>query len=133
MLRMDTPPDPKELLARAVVYLRRGEPGRAIEILTTAIEAAPADADLHFLRANAGTGSGDAALVDYSTALRLDPQLADAFFHRGRAFADKGEHAAAVADLTRAIALEPDNAAAYNLRGIVRADAGDRDAAVADF
>ena len=42
-----------------------------------------------------------AAIRDFSTALRLDPQLAEAFFHRGRALRrSSGDHAKAVADLT---------------------------------
>ena len=44
------PPDPKELLARTEVYLRRSEPDRAIEALTQALDADPTDADIPFLR-----------------------------------------------------------------------------------
>jgi len=115
---MDTPPDPKELLARAHVYLRRGEHDRAVEALTQAI-----DADLHFVRANAHAAAGAfaAAADDFTAAINLRPDFAAAYHNRGMALADQGRDDEAVADFSEAIRLSADDPDPLNGRGVVHA------------
>lgn len=74
-----------------------------------------------------------AAILDYTEAIRLQPQLVTA--HNNRAFAkvQLGDLDGAAEDYGSAIALDPGTATAYNGRGWVRAQKGDRVGALADY
>ena len=78
-----------------------------------------------------------AALVDYSTALSINPGLVEAWYNRGVAKSKLGDNAGAVADFDRAIALgsrlSPVRLAEIHVnRAFDRNRLGDRQGAMAD-
>lgn len=58
------------------------------------------------------------AILDYTDAIRLNPDFAEAYISRGAAKSSLGEHFAAIRDYDTAIRLSPENAIAYANRGI---------------
>ena len=77
-------------------------------------------------------GDIEIAMMDFSEAIRLNPNLAAAYFWRGFA-ALAVDLNQAHADLTQAIRLNPNDAWAYNLRGSLHYRVGNFDNAFADF
>src|SRR5262249_20167873 len=57
----------------------------------------------------------DAAIADYSEAVRLNPAMYGAYFNRGLTYFNKNDLAAAERDFTKAIELSPGNANAAAL------------------
>lgn len=78
-------------------------------------------------------GDVDAAIADYSEALRINPHYYLAYFDRGNARQERGDLDGAVADFTAAIAVLPADPKAYNNRGWAREAAGDLVGAAADY
>jgi tetratricopeptide (TPR) repeat protein len=106
-------------------------------------------------------GNYELAIMDFSDAIKLEPNLAAAYMLRGRALyasvskvykqeenfsgvdviSTDGKASAdqirvfdqAIADFTQALRLDPDNANAYNERGSAYAAKGDYDQALADY
>jgi tetratricopeptide (TPR) repeat protein len=78
-------------------------------------------------------GDTDAAIVDFTEAIRLNPQYPAPYSHRAEAYQEKGQLDLALADLTTVIGLLPDDADSYVDRGEVHALLGNHDSAVADF
>ena len=95
----------------------------------------PDDAYVYFSRGvdREGKQDWDAAIADYSEAIRLKPDYATAYFGRGNTRDSKGDLNGAIADYTEAIRLQPDNASAYFNRGNTRDSKGDMDGAIADY
>ena len=75
----------------------------------------------------------DKAIVHYTAAIDLNPELAEAYYNRGLAYAKKGEFDLAIQDFNTAIDLNPEYAKAYNNRGIAYANKGEFDLAIQDF
>jgi tetratricopeptide (TPR) repeat protein len=73
------------------------------------------------------------ALVDFSEAIRLDPQFTDAYLQRGQARFRNGDVEGAITDFTRALELDPRHAAAYKARGMAMLYKSNDDAAIADL
>ena len=97
--------------------LRRELPGRydeAMKKFTAALKKPlPGDQRL-YVYLNRGTAHNfkwefDAAIGDFTEALRLNPALADAYGGRGYAWQWKGKTDKAIADLTEAIRLDPNS------------------------
>ena len=78
-------------------------------------------------------GNKEAAIKDYSEAIKLDPSNAIAFFNRGNAYDQSGDYDKAIADYSEAIKLEPNDADAYNNRGQAYDNKGEFDLAIADY
>jgi tetratricopeptide (TPR) repeat protein len=72
-------------------------------------------------------------IVDYTEAIRLDPNDATAYYRRGMAYKEKGDYDRAIADFTEAIRLNPNGYRAYVDRGMAYGGKGDYDRAIADF
>ena len=83
-------------------------------------------------KAKAELGQHTDAIVDFNTAIRLDPDAAHAYNWRGWSKYRLGQHAAAIADYNRIISRNPNAAYAYSNRGRVKAGWGQYDAAIAD-
>src|SRR5499433_959652 len=81
----------------------------------------------------AGYRDFDAAITDYSEAIRLDPKYALAFHNRGAAYANKGDRDRAIADYDEAIRLDPQYALAFCNRGRAKRAKGDETGAGADI
>jgi len=78
-------------------------------------------------------GKYDDAIVEFNTALRLDPTFAKSFNSRGNAWRAKGEVDFALADFNQAIQLDPNFAFPYNNRASAYYDKGEYDKAIADY
>ena len=106
---------------RGIAYFNLGELNRAVEDMERAVNLASGNthmtvrnllAALYIERAIASgsRGNHNAALMDSSRAIALDPNRAGAYANRGMAYFNLGELDRAVADLERAVTLAPDNA-----------------------
>ena len=73
------------------------------------------------------------AIVDYTIAIKSNPDYAVAYYNRGIAYKALGEYNAAIADYTTAIRLDPDYAVAYNNRGAAYDGLGENNTAISDF
>jgi len=62
-------------------------------------------------------GALDLAIIDFTKALGINPNLAKAYDNRGVSYAEEGSLKRAIADFTMAIANNPKDAEAYNNRG----------------
>ena len=63
--------------------------------------------------AKSNLGQHFAAIADYDTAIRLNPDYATAYYNRGIAKGKLGQHSAAIADYDTAIRLNPDYATVH--------------------
>ena len=81
--------------------------------------------------ADACTGQYDAAIADYSSAIRLDPRWR-AYRNRAQAYEQKGDYMHALADLDAAIDMRPDDSLIYLQRAHLYARSDQRQAAKAD-
>ena len=75
----------------------------------------------------------DQAIVDYTRAIDINPNLAKAYNNRGVAYAREGSLPRAIADFTMAIANNLKDAEAYNNRGRAYARQGNLSQAVFDY
>ena len=73
------------------------------------------------------------AVVHYSRALRLKPDLPDALIHRGVAYFEHGNFSCALTDFSKMIELDPENTDAYIIRGDAYFRKGDFDLAMDDY
>jgi tetratricopeptide (TPR) repeat protein len=101
------------------------------------------DGDIAFLQSEAGKlfwrgnehenrKEHDAALADFTEALRLDPKRAMVYNSRAAVYGILRRDAEAVADYDEAVRLAPDDPANYQARGLLLANMGKRDLARAD-
>jgi tetratricopeptide (TPR) repeat protein len=77
-------------------------------------------------------GDHDAAIADYSHAIKLDNKNADTYVSRGGAKESKGDLEGAIADYGQALKLDPKNSTAYSGRASVKTTRNDLDGAIAD-
>ena len=73
------------------------------------------------------------AIVHYSRALKLKPDLPDALNHRGVAYVEQGNINFALADFSKVIELYPENADAYIIRGDAYFAKGNFDLAMENY
>lgn len=78
-------------------------------------------------------GHYDNAIMDYSSAIELNPRFTAAFIDRGVSYARLEKYDQAFADLNQALNLEPNNLRAYVTRGTLNFLIGKYDLAAADF
>ena len=73
----------------------------------------------YFLRglSHSSNGDYDAAIADFTEAIRLQPNDHSNYSTRGNAYVNKGDYDRAIADYTQAIRLAPNNATYYGNRG----------------
>jgi tetratricopeptide (TPR) repeat protein len=74
----------------------------------------------------------EAAVKDYTEAIRLKPDFVKAYFGRGKAYRDLAKNPEAIADYTETIRLQPDDAEAFNKRAEAYFSEGQYDKAIAD-
>ena len=73
------------------------------------------------------------AVMHYTRALRLKPDIPEGYNNRGNAYYDKGDIDKAIEDYNTAIEYNPDDALLYNNRGSVYFDQGSIDRAIEDW
>lgn len=119
---LDQPSDSEEL-QRALVNFDR------------AIAMEPTRAALYLERAhlNFRRGDNDAAVADYTTALKFDDRLDDAYFGRGMAHGRNGSLDESIEDLSVYLKRYPKSSLAYTKRGVRRMWAGDFERAEQDL
>ena len=61
----------------------------------------------------------DAALSDFSQAIKLNPKCPASYFRRGGAYMATGDTDAAIADFSQLIQLAPNDARGYECRAVV--------------
>ena len=95
----------------------------------------PTKADAYALRGKARQGPEniDAAIADFSLALRLDPRRGAVYGDRARAYQAKGEKEKAIADYSAAIARGSSGVEEYFARGTLLLEGGEAEKAAADF
>jgi tetratricopeptide (TPR) repeat protein len=78
-------------------------------------------------------GNYEAAIREYTEALRLDPGYLDALNNRGIAYRRTHDPDSAIRDFSEAIRRAPQSVSAYNNRANAHTDKGDANAALADW
>ena len=78
-------------------------------------------------------GEFEAAIEEYTLAIRIDTGLTEAYLGRAGAFSAVGEYAEAIPDFTRVIDLDPERFEAFYGRGIANMEIGNYESALLDF
>lgn len=117
---------------------RNGNYDEAIKECTREINGETKLKPIEYAYNNRGTayhakGKFDLALLDYNSAIKLNPYYSNAYNNRGLVYAAKGQFNLAAADFNKAIELNPKYAAAYNNSGKAYYAKGDNDKAIAEF
>ncbi len=79
------------------------------------------------------SGNLDRAIVEYTKAIDINPNLAKAYDNRGVAYAQEGSLSRAIADFTMAITNNLKDAEAHNNRGHAYAQQGNFSQAIFDY
>jgi tetratricopeptide (TPR) repeat protein len=100
-------------MQRALGNFLKGNFDKAIADLDVAIEKSSEPFALYNLRAQAKFRKKDwgAAIIDYSTAIKLDPKFPDAYFYRGLTLLNQGKDMEAQRDFDKFLELAPDKKA----------------------
>lgn len=116
-------------------HLSAGDPQRALDCYTRAIELDPDVSAYHINRGNLFLNAGEAegAARDYATAVRLDPSNAAAHFNLGNALRRMGRLEAAVEVYGNALELDPQMATAWLNLGSCEAELGNSGRALECF
>lgn len=146
-------------LLRGQAWLRRNQPAQAVADFTDALRLEPVNLIVqgsvirnHVLRPRArdrathdaiayfGRGFAqslshnlDAAIADYSSAIKRNPRYAQALLVRGSAYLVKADYDRAIADFTRVANILPGSHQAIKPRGLARFFRGEHAFAAADF
>jgi Flp pilus assembly protein TadD len=78
-------------------------------------------------------GDVDAAIPEFGTAIRLEPNNATAHYNLGLALYDKGDVDGAIAEYREVLRLEPDSENAHVNLGLALRHKGDLDDAIAEY
>ncbi len=107
----------------------------AVNFYTAEIQDMPGNAGAHVWRGLylKDRGKLDAALDDFTEAIRIDPRLAMAYTNRGNVWQAKGEYDRALADYDEAIRLDRKGSWAVNNRGHAWGMKKDYARALADY
>lgn len=114
-------------------WMLDGNPERAEDVLTAALELSPSDVGLLVDRglARAEMRLYEAAAEDFTAAITIDERRAEAFAFRAAARRYLDDINGALADAEQALRIDPEHAAALLERGMIRRlkgdDAGARD------
>ncbi len=128
--------DRADLLEQAAqAWLLSGNPTRAIEALSAALDLRPAEIEYLIGRAIARASAAAywEAVDDLNRALELAPERVDALVMRAAAYRYLDSPELAAADAGRALQIDPTNAEAHMERGNIRRLAGDAAGARADW
>jgi tetratricopeptide (TPR) repeat protein len=125
-------------VSRGRAYLALGQPAKALDDFTQAIELAPGDGAApwwHLQRsfAYAALKQDDKALAELTQATETWPKLWDTWVWRGSYYRDRQQWAKAIADYSRALALNPAYKPGWQLQGVCQYRSGDWQDAVVSF
>lgn len=110
----------------------------ALSVLGGTLACGPSSETQSILHSNQGNalarqGNYDEAMVEYNTAIELNPKNATAYSNRGINYSNLKQWELAIADFNKAIELDPKKANAYANRGTAYANKGLIDLAIADY
>lgn len=113
----------------------KAEFAKVLQLLEKRRRNGPAEAEAHYLRAEAFAGLDriEAAVVEYTNAIRARPNYDEAYRDRGIMHNMRGDADKAIADWTEALRIEPNYADVLNQRGLAYANKNSYDLALADF
>jgi tetratricopeptide (TPR) repeat protein len=116
------------------VLSHRGEYRAATTAFDQALKIDSNDAEAYYGRGvtQLCAGQYDAAISDYTSAIRLDPRLID-YRNRSYAYEQTGDYVRALADLNEAINLDPKDSMLYLDRASLYGQSGEVQAAQADL
>ncbi len=120
----------------ALIFNSRGEPGKALLFINRAIVMNPQKGGAYYNRAmiNDALNDKEMAILDYTTALSLDPGLTVKILsNRSVLYLETGKYAEAAEDLDRLIELDRNNYRYYYNRAFSRLQLGDREGAINDY
>jgi len=78
-------------------------------------------------------GRIEQAIVEYTKAIELDPDLVEAYNNRAGAYLEKGQHDQAIVDCNKVVELDPDLVMTYLMRGIAYTEQGKPAEAISDL
>lgn len=78
-------------------------------------------------------GQFDLSIIDYTIAIKINPNCGGAYLDRGLTYDKLKEYNSAIADYTKAIEIDPSNKVAYTYRGSAYSAEGKNDLAMADY
>ncbi|MEQ9575815.1 MAG: tetratricopeptide repeat protein, partial [Rhodospirillales bacterium] len=122
-----------------VAAAKAGSLPQAVDLFTKAIDAGTlGDGDLARVHNNRGAtyrrlGNIDAAIRDFSRAIRLRPKYFRAHVNRGAAYGDAGKFKDAEEDYAEAVKLRPQDMTTFMERAKTRAQSGRLDTAILDL
>jgi tetratricopeptide (TPR) repeat protein len=112
----------------------KGRYRTAVEYFTRAIWDDPVNAELYFMRGNAKAklNLNDEAILNYTTAIKLDPEL-KYYKNRGLTFIEMEDYAKAINDFNDALKFDSTNSTLYFNRGYSQALSGNYESAITDY
>ncbi|MBI5644003.1 MAG: tetratricopeptide repeat protein [Deltaproteobacteria bacterium] len=108
----------------------------SIALWSHEISIYPDDAPVAYTNRGIALGQSnriDEALADFSSAIKIKPNMIEAYYNRALAFSVIGRYNEAIEDLTAAIRLKPDYADAYHNRAVAYGNLADYPRAIEDF
>jgi tetratricopeptide (TPR) repeat protein len=107
-------------VARAALWLKRGNTDIALVDYDRALAINPRSADGHVGRASIMSLNKDywTALYEYNLAIEIDPKNVDAHVGRGTVLDEQGALDQAISEYNLAIEIDPRNVGAYAARGV---------------
>lgn len=112
----------------------KGRYRTAVEYFTKAIWEDPTNSELYFLRGNAKAklNLNDEAIYNYTTAIKLDPEL-KYYKNRGLIFIEMKDYTKAIIDFNEALKFDSTNSTLYFNRGYTQALSENYENAITDY
>jgi parallel beta-helix repeat protein len=132
----DTPADMLGVyLNRGSAWRELGEPQKAIDDATQAVQLQPKAWEPFYVRAGAFSDlqQWDKAIADFSQVIDLSSGIAVGYMGRAEVFRGKRAYDKAIADLDELLKRQPGDAAAHELRARCRLDMDDEASALQDL
>ena len=123
-------------IARAQMNIEHGDTVAALADADKSISLSKTNADAFALRAAIKMQYNkeyEAALADFDSAIKLEPQYAPYFINRAFAKYSLDDYFGAMADYDYAVSLDPTNVVARFNRGLLLAQVRDNNKAISDF
>jgi len=123
------------LLARGIIYHRRGEYDKAIKDQTFSLEGEFKIFWAYYWRAESywAKGKKQAAIEDMTEAINLDPKEYSGYVKRGEFYRLMGELEKSLADVNKAVSINQKREWAYRERGEIKFLMGKRKEAIEDY
>ncbi len=78
-------------------------------------------------------GRIEQAIVEYTKAIELNPELVEAYNNRAGAYLEKGQYDQVIADCNKVVELDIDLSMAYLMRGMAYTEQGKKAEAISDI